>query len=184
MSSKVRKEVDSQRFNSNLGNYLRTECYTFVKKYIEANKTYKISESNRDYMELHEIDIKDNIVSAPDVESLPDEPFDLMLASLFVFKYNECQRRGLEWGLSLAQLRKLMQRKTCYYTGVTMVKGDPKLRPTLERIDNSIGYTPENTTVVTWQANQIKNALFENERSDLLTDIKTMSKMLNVLQNK
>ncbi|HET8668563.1 MAG TPA: hypothetical protein VFM10_11320 [Terriglobales bacterium] len=39
------------------------------------------------------------------------------------------------------------------------VFGTPMLRPSLDRINNNLGYTRKNTRVISWEANRLKHAL-------------------------
>lgn len=71
--------------------------------------------------------------------------------------------KGLECTLTMADI-KVPER--CPVLGIVLKRG-VKLgqrrgpideSPSLDRIDNSKGYTPENTVVVSWLANRLKNA--------------------------
>ena len=53
---------------------------------------------------------------------------------------------------------------------------------TFERVDGTKGYVKGNVIAVTFKANQLKNALFENERSNVLTTPKQLRKMLAVIE--
>ena len=64
--------------------------------------------------------------------------------------------RGLEFGLTLAQLRSLMKRKRCYYTGKKFTEEDGL---SLDRVDSSRGYVPNNLVACLTSVNHIKSNL-------------------------
>ena len=90
-----------------------------------------------------------------------DNTEDIILAKKYLRKLESSTDRGLSFELTLADMRRLYRRKTCAYTGVTFSntktkEPSPRSR-TLERIDSSIGYTKDNTVVITHEANQFKS---------------------------
>lgn len=85
---------------------------------------------------------------------------DLQVAKRFVNACISAGERNIEWDLTLADVRRLMRRKVCAYTGLRFEDTD-KLRMTLERIDNKKGYTTENVIPVCFFANQLKNEMVE-----------------------
>ncbi len=53
------------------------------------------------------------------------------------------------------------QAKKCYHTGVIMIPSeDPRnpFQPSLERLDNDVTYTPENTVLASWAANAARGS--------------------------
>lgn len=111
-----------------------------------------------------------------DLSSEFEKPFDVRLAELYLYKFQSCQERGIEWALSLSDLKRLMKRKKCAYSGLAFDNGN--MRATLERIDSSQGYTKENTIVVGRKFNHIKGMLFENPRNSLSSSIKEIETFL------
>lgn len=53
---------------------------------------------------------------------------------------------------------------------------DPDFAPSLDRFDNTIGYTKENTWVICWKANRMKNTATLNELKKFSQNI------LNIIQ--
>ena len=86
---------------------------------------------------------------------------DLLVSKRFINSYLSAEKRGIEWELTLADVRRLMRRKICVYTGLAFEDTD-KLRMTLERVDNKKGYTKENVVPVCFFANQLKAEMVEN----------------------
>lgn len=71
---------------------------------------------------------------------------------------DSCKKTGREMTIDVAHVKALFekQRGLCYWTGVPMVpsveKRDPQ-RPSLDRLDNAIGYVPGNVVLATQFAN-------------------------------
>ena len=72
-------------------------------------------------------------------------------------------KRGKEFNLSISDVKSLMSRKTCAFTGVVLVDtyvGEipPNLR-TIDRLDNDKGYVRGNVVVCSHSINQAKGSL-------------------------
>lgn len=106
---------------------------------------------------------------------------DAQLASLYLHKLNNAKERGIEFSLTLSDMKRIVQRKTCYYSGQQLIReNNHKNRPTFDRKDNTKGYTKENTVLCCHWVNQMKNDLFESPcgyQTDVGTLIKILSKM-------
>ena len=90
--------------------------------------------------------------------------FEKRLAKKYLAKVHNAEERGIEMTLTLADMRKLMTRKTCGYTKVKLLDDVDSSHPhkrTLERKDPTIGYTKANTIACTHACNKLKNILFE-----------------------
>ena len=96
------------------------------------------------------------------------QPIDEVVARKYLAKLNNARSRGIEFSLTLADVRAMQLKKTCYYTGMLLSDDcnpmDPQKR-TLERLDSSKGYTKENTVACCFAANALKNVLFEDPAS-------------------
>lgn len=107
---------------------------------------------------------------------------DSLLASIYLMKKNDARRRDIEFSLTLGQMRKIVRRKTCYYSGRILERGHIDNKPTLERIDNTQGYIEGNVVVIAAVMNRLKNELFENPRSEIRLDrseaIKVIQRMI------
>lgn len=102
------------------------------------------------------------------------------LARKYISKITSAKQRGLEFTLSIREYKKLLNTKTCYYTGIKFsdVETSPFYR-TLERLDNSIGYTKENTVAACHCYNALK-AVIENPTNGCTMEgtIAMLSKLL------
>lgn len=78
-----------------------------------------------------------------------------------VSKQLSCARRGIEFSLSFQDVKKLMSKTTCHYSGVKLTAyGEHKL--TLDRKDANKGYTPDNVVACSSSVNSVKNKMMES----------------------
>jgi len=108
---------------------------------------------------------------------------DEIIAIRYLNKLKRCREKKREFTLTLGDYKRLMNTIKCYYTGVTLWKGKPRegYEPmfnalTLDRVDNSKGYTKENTVVCCHGWNQLKAQL---ESSNSGFEIKHLIKGAN-----
>src|SRR4051812_41029308 len=75
---------------------------------------------------------------------------------------NGAKARGYEWGLTIEFLRSLPL--VCHYTGqeLTLEIKQPNT-VSLDRIDNTRGYLPDNVCFTTWKINKLKQAFKYDE---------------------
>lgn len=119
-------------------------------------------------------------------ESAP-QTLDEVVARKFLAKLSNAKKRGINFSLSLSDMKKLVTRKTCYYTGVRLeddVEHDHPLKRTLERLDSSVGYTKENTVACSHAANSLKNMLFERPGGSLRMSGKEFGKFASKINQK
>lgn len=124
---------------------------------------------------------KSNDVKIP----LPKEDFlsDVAIAQYYLHKHQTSSERGIPFELSLSDFKKLVKRKRCYYTNQMLTRGlSDRNTFTLDRLDSNKGYTKDNTVPCCGWVNQLKNELFENPKSSLLTDVKTLGKIIEKLK--
>ena len=87
---------------------------------------------------------------------------------LVVKKYkalqNSAKQRGKDFNLSLSDVRKLIDRKTCAYTGMRLTYdgGHCPSKATIDRFDPQLGYVKGNVFTVCHSANALKEHLFES----------------------
>ena len=118
---------------------------------------------------------------------LDDNLYDLTdfgVAQYYVMKCETSRKRNILFELSLSEFKRIVRRKRCHYTGETLTRGDKHARNafTLDRVDSSKGYTKDNTVPCANWVNTLKNELFENKGSKLLTDVHTLGKILTKLK--
>ena len=98
---------------------------------------------------------KGNISDKPSLERVLSKRLQILKSA---------KSRGLEFNLTDANVRKLLNTKVCYYTGVTFNENnDPLNIRTFERVDDTKGYVQGNVVAVTLRANRIKNLLVEQD---------------------
>ena len=104
---------------------------------------------------------------------------DELVARRYIATKEGAKRRGIQFTLTLADMRRLMCRKRCAYTGLPFVReGGHRQRPSLERLDSDKGYTKENTVLVCMFANELKNLLSEDMSSQYYMEPKVLRKFI------
>lgn len=74
--------------------------------------------------------------------------------------------RGLPFNLTLSDVRKLIKRKTCFYTKIPFDNTTEAHRRTIDRLDCNLGYVKGNVVACTHEANQMKEHFFEHTGFD------------------
>ena len=87
-------------------------------------------------------------------------PFDTYVATKYLGKLQSAMTRGIEFKLTLDDMKRLLKQKKCYYSGATMTT-DGDLRVSLDRKDSKLGYTKDNTVACCVLANSLKNELID-----------------------
>lgn len=87
--------------------------------------------------------------------------FESYLAMRYIQKQTAALEKGVDFSLTLSDMRRLLKRKTCYYSGVKLtLEGAHAL--TLDRIDDNIGYVKGNVVACSMSVNYLKNKIFES----------------------
>lgn len=84
---------------------------------------------------------------------------ELMVCNKYINLQQNAEKRGIEFTLSLAKLRKLLSTKRCFYTNVEFVMDNAQLNRSIDRIDSSKGYTDDNVVACTVAVNNFKGNL-------------------------
>lgn len=85
---------------------------------------------------------------------------DIDIAQKLLAIKNSADARGIEFNLSLKKVKKLLNAKKCYISGVELnriPKDDNQL--TFDRLDNSKGYTDDNVVACSLRMNRLKGEL-------------------------
>ena len=122
----------------------------------------------------------EDIVSDPDYTGHSD----VELGIWYVRKAHSAFERDIEFSLSFAEYKKLMTKKTCFYTGYPFSAHSERNDrvATLDRINPDLGYTVDNTVVCLKVVNAIKNTLFESGeyKVEIALVEKLVSKLIEV----
>ena len=102
---------------------------------------------------------------------------DITLSKKHQQLYDSAKSRDIYFDLSLRHLRKMMSRKTCFYTGVRF--DDVQHKPSIERVDSTKGYTDDNTVIVSESINKAKSNLTENQLKLILKAIQKHKQLMN-----
>jgi hypothetical protein len=107
------------------------------------------------------------------------KPLDLIVGEYWVILRSSALRRNKDFNLTFSDVKKLVLKKKCEYTGEEFVNITDR---TCDRLDPSKGYVKGNVFAVSKKANSIKNELFENEGSVNKTTLAKMKAMINKLE--
>ncbi|APC46065.1 HNH endonuclease [Vibrio phage vB_VspP_pVa5] len=80
---------------------------------------------------------------------------EINLSKKYVSKAGNAKQAGHDFELMFPQFKRMRMRKTCALTGLPMTVETP----TVDRIDNSKGYLPENSAGVRHDINQLKGRM-------------------------
>lgn len=111
-------------------------------------------------------------------------PFDTYVSLKLLHKQVQCAKRGIEFSLTFADMKRLLSRKKCYYSGIEMTM-EGKHSLSLDRIDDKKGYEPSNVVACSVYINNLKNELLEGrEKTRELSNgelKKVLSKFIELL---
>ncbi len=101
-------------------------------------------------------------------EKITDE--QVLIVKKYLSVLESAKRRGLAFNLTLSDMKRLMSRKTCFYTKRKFNNTlDHPDYPTFDRIDCNKGYVKGNVVVCTKFSNELKANLFEHRDVDIIT---------------
>lgn len=156
--------------------------------YLELTETtnkdaiYRITDEGKEYLKgLHSNNEPPKHYLSPELVTKGNKLEAVLIKRLNLLR--SANKRGLEFNLTDTNIKGLLNKKTCHYTGVTFdEKNDPLNVRTFERVDDSKGYVQGNVVVVTLRANRIKNLLLEGD-NELKIDVKQFIKMAEQIKN-
>lgn len=90
---------------------------------------------------------------------------DAAVARKFLQVLDSARKRGIEFTLSLADVKLLIKKKKCYYTDLPFDYSDKEKSLTFDRINSKLGYIKGNVVACRYDVNQLKNILIEHEVS-------------------
>jgi len=109
-----------------------------------------------------------------------EKPTDLDVANKFISLAGNASARRKEFSLTLVDVRRLLTKKRCEYTGVELTRATTALPNatdrTIDRLDADAGYIQGNVFAVSHHANSLKNELFEKE-TEHKTTVELMHEM-------
>lgn len=160
---------------------LKNRGYLEISTIEESEVKYTITNKGRQYLKAMlngkqgEAGLLQKHNPAPEVVSKNFELEAILTKRLNILK--SANKRGLEFNLTDANIRALLNQKTCYYTGVVFYENDdPMNARTFERIDDKKGYVKGNVVAVTLKANRIKNIVLEHN-NELKISVEQFLKM-------
>lgn len=109
----------------------------------------------------------------------PTEQVDVSIAKKLIQLKESAASRNLEFNLTFATVKKLMLKKTCFYTGKRFsdpASGDSPWLRTIDRVDNNRGYVNDNVVACCKMINAMKGSL---SLTDIAMLFKGASKHIN-----
>ena len=100
-----------------------------------------------------------------------------MLSNLFKYRCdgasNRAKKYGIDFDISEAFLRELhtLQGGMCHYSGISFIDDSEYYTWSIDRVDNTKGYTKDNIVLVCAIVNSMKNDLSLNEFSDIISNL-------------
>ena len=112
--------------------------------------------------------------------------FDKFVARVYSNKVNSCRDSGLEFSLSLTQVKNMLRAKRCQYSGVELTHcasgvAQKDTDVTIDRIDNSKGYITGNVLACSKAMNSLKGVIENPSNASTLEGTYKMCKKLNKL---
>lgn len=112
-----------------------------------------------------------------------EEDFESVVATRYLQLKDSAKARGKEFNLTLLDVRRLMQRKTCFFTKRRFDEGDVNWKRTMDRLDANKGYVKGNVVACSKWANSLKNVLVEESDNAVLKGCqKELRKFMNTLK--
>ena len=111
------------------------------------------------------------------------EDFESVIAAKYLQLKESANKRNKEFTLTLLDVRRLMQRKTCFYTKHKFNHLDLNWKRTIDRIDPDKGYVQGNVVACSKWANALKNIMFEKEGAIVKGCKKELHSFMKVVNN-
>lgn len=156
-----------------------------LKQYIESS-----SHISKEYVktidsylaDMPETEKKETIKLRPTTKwesAVTESDFDLMVANKLHQLKNSANIRNKEFNLTFADVKRLVKRKTCYYTGLKFDQSLNDYQLTIDRIDSNIGYVRGNVVACLNAVNAAKEHMLEREGAFFKGNSKLLMKMLS-----
>ena len=104
---------------------------------------------------------------------------DIEVAKKLINIYQSAQDRKLQFNLSFEYVKKMLEYKTCYYTGKTFTEDGPHAR-SFDRVDSDKGYIEGNVVACTIEINGKKSNLSFDEISCLYHKLASKKEKANL----
>lgn len=111
---------------------------------------------------------------------VPETKQDRIILKMKSLKYSAA-RRKIPFNLTYLDVEKLLDKKTCYYTGARFSDSKHYQR-TVDRIDSNKGYVSDNVVACIHGVNSLKNYMLEDKENNKFTlTVKQFKKMAKKL---
>jgi hypothetical protein len=103
------------------------------------------------------------IPEEPKISSSDKDLTDIVVCKRYVQLFDNARERGIPFNLTIADVKRLIGKTKCHYTGLQFDHSNPDFRPSFDRIDKSKPYEKDNVVVCMTAINHLKNDLLEKE---------------------
>ncbi len=104
---------------------------------------------------------------------------DIGVAKKYLQVYESAKRRDIEFTLTLADVRTLIKKTKCHYSGLKYDYSDPDKSPSFDRLDSKKGYIKGNVVSCRKDINQIKNVLLEHPEAIFKDNVELLKKVVD-----
>jgi hypothetical protein len=128
------------------------------------------------------------IPETPKVSTIEKGLTDIIACRRYIQAYENARDRGIDFQLTISDVKRLMRKTRCHYTGILFDHSIVDFRPSFDRVDKNKPYTKDNVVMCMTAVNHLKNDLLEKEgalflgRPDLL--LKTIVTMCKTMDKK
>jgi len=133
-------------------------------------------------LSIHDVKLENNTQTITPCSDVTD--FEEYVARKYLQLKENAKNRGKDFNLTLGVVRRLLKRKTCYYTGIPIGNVGNIPTPnsfTVDRVDPTKGYVIGNVVACSYAANQFKSKI-EHEFNGVLSrekQLKMLQKMFS-----
>lgn len=142
-----------------------------IRKVIESIRRNPVGNSSKTIALYERVLSERNNIESHDCRECDNEPFDVVVSRKHLQLYKSAMSRGKEFNLTYSDVKRLLLRKKCAYTGVELTKSDGdtvrQTDRTIDRIDSTKGYVRGNVVAVSHAANQMKEMILEGQHSTI-----------------
>jgi hypothetical protein len=112
-------------------------------------------------------------------EIVPNDTSDFAVACKYIQVSKSASSRGIEFNLTLNDVKMIMKKKKCYYTGIMFDYSNPEKSLTFDRLDSKKGYVKGNVVACRKDVNELKNILIEHKASVFKDNAKLLKKVVD-----
>ena len=177
LKNKLSDNWSSHQIACNYGHYkaqVTKGIWSEDTLWVSGANEYKI-DGRTELFEAKKINVNTDIVNNYELmEPKPIECMHTFVAKKFLQLKASAEGRGKEFDLTLVDVKKLLQRKTCYYTGMKLGIYEDHKHPnqlTIDRKDPTKGYVKGNVQFICYSVNLAKQTFSHNQMLEFFKSV-------------